>query len=209
MSSLPLSNSFEPFKQIFPYHVETKIISANQYQYLVAKVSAVVVVGELRLPAADAVDDRHAEAVVGRAEVAILLWIEPHERRAFDLHLKSLRMQDRVGTVSQNRRPAAERRVPEPAVLSRWVERIRIGIVVPDGGEARLLRPSKVARVDQVVGQDVPSPWSRRPKVVEILGIAACRWAAIGARRPGRTLAVKDHRPAWSGWRQALDISRP
>ena len=85
-----------------------------------------MVVGELGLPAADAVDERHAEAVVGRAEIAIVLRIEPHERRPLDLHLESLRMHDRVGAVAEDRGPAAERGVPERALLADWVEEVGI-----------------------------------------------------------------------------------
>jgi hypothetical protein len=41
MASSPLSNSFIPLDIIFPYHVTTKIISKNQYQYTVTRYSAI------------------------------------------------------------------------------------------------------------------------------------------------------------------------
>jgi hypothetical protein len=41
MASLPLSNSFIPLDIIFPYHVKTKMISKNKYQYTVTRYSGI------------------------------------------------------------------------------------------------------------------------------------------------------------------------
>jgi hypothetical protein len=41
MSSLPLSNSFEPLSKIHPYYVETRKISTTKYQYTPTRYSAI------------------------------------------------------------------------------------------------------------------------------------------------------------------------
>ena len=146
---------------------------------LIAEVCAVVVVGELRLPPADAVHQRHAKPIVGTPQVAVVLRIEPHEGRSFDLHLEALRMEHGVRAKAEDRSPAAERGVPQRAVASGWIHGICRGIVVPGGADARLLRPRQIAGVDEVVWHQLPKPWPRRPEVVEALRKSSSRQRAL------------------------------
>jgi len=100
-------------------------------------------------------------------------------------------------------RPPSVLSQSQPAGRARG-EGIRSRVVVPDGGESRLLRPGEVARVDQVVGQDVPRPRPRGPEVVEgISRHAGHRAVAIG---PGEVRVIEDHRPARLGRGQELHL---
>ena len=164
-----------------------------------------MVVGQLRLPAADTVDQGHAEAVVGAPQIAVVLRVEPHERRALDLYLEALRMEHRVGAVAEDRGPAAERRIPQGAVRDGGVEGIGRGVAIHNGANPRLLRPGEVARVDEVVGHELPEPWPRRPQVVEPLWESGTRHCAF-IRTARRRLVghVEDDRPAGLRGRQQL-----
>ena len=166
---------------------------------------AVVVVGQLRLPAAHAVDERHAEPIVGRPQIAVVLRVETHERRPLDLHLEALRMHHRIGAVPQDRRAASEGRIPERPLLTPGDEDVWIRSLVHHAADPRLLGPRQVARVDEVVGEHLPEPWPRRPEVGELLGKRPVgHEAVVGARRHLLVGHVEHDRALWARWRQGL-----
>ena len=174
---------------------------------LVTEVGAVVVVGELRLPPPHAVDDRNPEAEIGRPQVTFVLGIESHERGAFDLHLEALRMEDWVGSVTDDRGPPPERRIPQPSLLpGRGVGRGR-RVVIIDSAEAGLLRTGEVAGVDEVVGHQLPEPRARRPQIVEALRKRGSgnQIAILRSRGKGLVGHVEDHRTGRSHRREWID----
>ena len=173
---------------------------------LVTEVGAEVVVGNLGLPPADAVHERQTEAVVRGSQVEFVLLVESHERSPLDLELEALRVQHRIGAVPKDRHPAARGHVPHPAIRLRRIERIGRRVVVPDGREPRLLGPREVARVDQVVRQQVPSPGPRCPEVVEAIAAASGRRTGVVTTGAG---AVQHHGPTATGRRQRLHDRRP